>query len=206
MVLFPRLVHLKKIQERVIHGKEIHVGVFCSGNGDRSPFAEEVLRREFEKQGVRARVFSFGISVDPAKVGTGASARTTAHAREMGYDLSQHRRRHIAQGEVQDDIKAADLLLGISPAHAAMAVEYGADESPAVLRHLLGKTWTLAGFAEKKEWTRGLRQLFGGISRQLALKDPYFHPKENEAAFRKDLQAVEKASKKAVQRLIGMRG
>ncbi len=208
MPVFPKLKHLSAVQEKIKRGDAVKIGVFCSGNGDRSPLAHRVLQTTFNNLGYRnVEVFSFGTSVSPSSHHGAASSRTSAHAKEMGYDLSSHSRRHIGDDDVQADIKKADLLLAMSPSHLAMAVEYSADESPQIMPHLLGKTWTLKGFADRKEWTRGPRQVLGGIARRLSLRDPYFHDKtsEGERAFRKDLNAVEMTAKKAVRRLIGMK-
>lgn len=201
-MVFAKLRRVSEVRKKIAEGKQVSIGVFCSGNGDRSPLAHAVLKRELEKAGLRnVRVFSFGTSVSPARHHGPASERTTSHAREMGYDLSQHSRRHIADDDVQRDIKNADILLAISPSHAALAAEFTADEHLAAAEDVLNKTWTLKGFANKKEWTLPFR---ARLARGLALKDPYWRPKnlDGEMAFLKDLRAVEKAAKLAVRRLL----
>ncbi len=203
MAVFPKLKNLKAVQDRLLRGKKVKIGVFCSGNGDRSPLAHRVLQDTFNNLGYHnVQVFSFGLVVDPKKLGGGASDRTTKHALEMGYDLSGHKRRSLAQSNVQDEVHGADLLFGISPSHADLVGEYFADASPRAHRQVMAKTWSLRGFAERTEWTKGPRRLLGGRGRALALADPYFHPQENEHAFRRDLEAVEMAAKKAVFRLM----
>lgn len=207
MVVFPKLKVLKEVQRKIARGEKVKIGVFCSGNGDRSPLAHRVLQDTFRNLGHRnVEVFSFGLLVDPEKIGGGASVRTTEHAREMGYDLSGHHRRSFPQKDVQDEISKADLLFGISPSHADMVGEYTADQSPKAHRQVMAKTWTLKGFADKTEWSKGARRLLGGRGTRLALADPYFHEDttEGERAFRRDLNAVEMTAKKAVRRLIGM--
>lgn len=209
MAVFPKLKILKEVQRKIAAGEKVKIGVFCSGNGDRSPLAHRVLQDTFNKLGYRnVEVFSFGLLVDPQKVGANASSRTTEHAREMGYDLSGHCRRSFPQEDVQEEISAADLLFGISPSHSDMVGEYTADQSPKAHTQVMAKTWTLKGFADKTEWSKGARRLLGGRGTRLALADPYFHPKtaEGEVAFRRDLRAVEMTAKKAVRRLVGMRG
>ncbi|MFH0712959.1 MAG: hypothetical protein V1722_05990 [Candidatus Micrarchaeota archaeon] len=201
-MVFTKLRRVSEVRKKIAEGKPVSIGVFCSGNGDRSPLAHAVLQRELEKAGLRnVRVFSFGTSVSPAKHHGAASFRTTGHAAIMGYDLSSHSRRHIADDDVQSDIKGADILLAISPSHAALAAEFTADEAPNMHRHILDKTWTLKGFANKIEWTLPFRTR---LARGLALKDPYFHPKTaaGERAFKRDLYEVEKAAKLAVKRLV----
>ncbi len=203
-LVFSKLGHLREVKRKIRDHKIVSIGVFCSGNGDRSPLAHAVLQKKFEDAGFRnVRVFSFGTSVSPSKHLGPASARTARHAREMGYDLSQHKRRHIGDEDIQREIAKADLLFAISPSHLALAAEYGADEAPKAHEHILKKSWTLKGFATKKEWTRPWRLLTGSIARGLALNDPYFHKETSggEHAFRRDLQAVEKAAKMAVRRL-----
>ncbi len=197
-----RLGYIGEVQRKIAAKKPVLIGVFCSGNGDRSPLAHAVLQKTFERAGfTNVRIFSFGTSVSPAKHHGPASDRTTSHAKEMGYDLGRHRRRHLSDEDVQRDIQRADLLLAISPSHAALAAEYSADEAPNAHEPILEKTWTLKGFANKTEWTRPFRWR---LARGLALKDPYFHPRTpaGEEKFRRDLRAVEAAAKKAVIRLL----
>ena len=202
-MVFAKLLGVAVLRDKIREHKPVSIGVFCSGNADRSPLAEAVLRREFVLRGYsQVKIFSFGTSVSPAKHLGSASERTTKHALDMGYHLIvDHKRRHIGDVDVQKEIADADLLLAISPSHAALAAEYIADEYPKAADHILGKTWTLKGFADKREWTLPFRRRLG---RGLALNDPYFHPKtpEGELAFRKDLKAVERASKRAVERLV----
>ncbi len=197
-----RLGYVAEVQRKILKGKPVSIGVFCSGNGDRSPFAQAVLEKTFRDiEYYNVRVFSFGTSVSPNRHHGPASARTFRHAKEMGYDLSGHKRRHISDADVQQDIKKADLLLAISPSHAALAAEYSADEAPNALKDILKKTWTLKGFANRSEWTLPFR---GRLARGLALKDPYFHPETlaGERKFRADLIAVGNAALKAFRRLI----
>ncbi len=197
-----KLGNVREVKKKILGGEPVSIGVFCSGNGDRSPLAHAVLQKEFNEAGLtHVRVFSFGTSVSPAKHHGPASERTARHSRIMGYDLSQHQRRHLSDADVQRDIKKADLLFAISPSHAALAAEYSADEAPDAHAHILKKTWTLKGFANRSEWTLPFRRR---LARGLALKDPYFYPETpvGEAKFRIDLNAVEAAAKKAVSRLI----
>ncbi len=197
-----KLGYVAEVQRKILKGKPVSIGVFCSGNGDRSPFAEAVLKKAFgDIEYYNVRVFSFGTSVSPDKHHGPASLRTTRHAEEMGYDLSKHKRRHLSDGHVQEDIKNADLLFAISPSHAALAAEYSADEAPNAHKDILKKTWTLKGFANRSEWTLPFRRR---LARGLALKDPYFHPQTpaGEIKFRADLMAVRATALKAFRRLI----
>ncbi|MEW5955408.1 MAG: hypothetical protein AB1626_02615 [Candidatus Micrarchaeota archaeon] len=193
------------MQRKIKAGEPVSIGVLCSGNATRSPLAQAVLQKAFHDAGHHnVSVFSFGTSLSPEEHNKGVSPRTLAHTREMGYDLSTHKRRYIGNDYVQNAVKKADLVIGVTPAHLYMAIEYAADESPEVYRNLRHKGWTLAGLAAKKEWTLPFRMLSGGVARGLSFPDPYFIPKTPEAAaeYRRNLEAVERAAKLAARRLI----
>jgi len=210
--LFPRISHLEKVREKIRGDKPVSIGVFCSGNGDRSPFAQQVLQEEFKKAGHKnVRVFSFGLSAPEEEKGEGAAKRTAGHALDMGYEgIRSHVRRSVRDDSVKDDIQKADLLFAISPSHLLYLLEYGADEGEPALREKLHKLWTLKGFATKREWkmpVQGLKIIpFIGsaMRRSLSVKDPYFQPKTEagEEQFRKMLEAVRDTAKLAAKRLI----
>ena len=207
--LFPKLRDLEVVREKIMRGKPVSIGVFCSGNGDRSPLAHQVLQEEFKRKGFdNIQIFSFGTSVTPSSHLKGASVRTSAYARELGYaGIGGHKRRHIGDEDVQREIKNADLLLAVSPSHMALAAEFAADENPRAAYDVLRKTWTLQGFANKTQWTLpfdGLARMWNRLYRGLATKDPYYQPKtpEGEKQFRKMLDEVVKQAKKAASRLV----
>lgn len=182
--------------------------VFCSGNGDRSPLAEQVLKTEFAKKGLKnVKISSFGVSVTPAKHLTGAAARTSQYASELGFEgINAHRRRSISDPDVLREIKESDLLLAVSDAHSAFVAEYGADENPQAARTILSKTWTLKGLANGTQWTApfgGAARVFNQLYRGLASKDPYFQPEtvQGNKKFRLMLDDLIKTSKKAAGRL-----
>ena len=172
-----------------------------------------MLQEAFRRRGFgNVRVTSFGVSTSPAKHLSGAAERTLRYAVENGYGgIRSHRRRHIGDGDVEREIKKADLLLAISPGHAALAAEYGADENPRAAHDVLRKTWTLEGLARRTEWTApliGVSLAFNRLYRGIALKDPYFQPKtpEGNREFDRRLGAVVAASKKAAERLMPKEG
>lgn len=212
----PRLTHLREVKRKIRQGEPVKIGVFCSGNSDRSPLAQQVLQEEFRKAGLpHVAVFSFGMSAPSEKEGKPASERTTAHAIEMGYPgIKAHVRRGPSDPSVLRDLKEADLVLAISPAHADYLAEYSADLQPEsvgqrVLQGTLRTTWTLRGFAEKKEWqrpfqgTKVLPMRGSPFRRSLAMRDPYFYPKtpEGERQFRDALKEVQRVARLAVKRL-----
>ncbi len=206
-MITPRARNLERVMKKMRRGEKVKIGVFCSGNGDRSPLLHQVLQTEFEKAGYRnVSVFSFGTSVSPTSHHGPAATRTSDFANEIGYSLAEHSRRHIGDADVQADIAQADLLFAVSPSHLDLAAEYSADEAPGAHRHILQKGWTAVGFARKREWTKPIRRLVG-LARGLALKDPYFHPytPAGNELFKKDLLAVVATGKGIVSRLTGKR-
>jgi protein-tyrosine phosphatase len=83
----------------------------CLGNICRSPLAEAVARREFERAGLDVRVASAGLG--DWHVGGGADPRARACAVAHGYDLTAHRARAITS----QDFAAFDWLLAMDRAN-----------------------------------------------------------------------------------------
>ncbi len=201
--------HVARVRNKILEGKPVSIGVFCSGNGDRSPLAEQVLRKEFRNRGLgNVHVFSFGLSVSPASHLKGAADRTAAYARELGYtEINDHQRRHVGDADVTEQIKKADLLIAVSPMHLGYLAEYGADENQQAAPAILSKTQTLKGLASNKMWTMpldGFARFANRLYRRgLASKDPYFQPKtpEGEKRFRAMLDDVVSDARKAAARL-----
>ncbi|MDQ6966669.1 MAG: hypothetical protein Q9M23_07090 [Mariprofundaceae bacterium] len=79
--------------------------VVCTGNLCRSPFAEGVIRRELEKAGVYAEVFSRGLLDVGAQPVPQVALRV---ASEFSVDLSTH---HAAQLTVADLQRAGIVLV-----------------------------------------------------------------------------------------------
>ena len=206
MAVFPKLAELNRLRNKIRSGQEVSIGVFCWGNGDRSPLAQHAMQEEFKRLGFHnVKIFSFGTSVSPKSHGGPASERTAAYARELGYaGINRHVRRTAE--EAFAEIDKADLLLTVSPMHMGYLAEGLAEEYPKKAHEVLMKTWTLKGFANKKEWTLpfdGLARIANRLYRGLSSKDPYFRPKtpEGEREFRKDLDDLVVDAKKAVSRL-----
>lgn len=90
--------------------------IICTGNRNRSPLAEAVLKRETESLPVS--VSSLGL-LDLGPVAP--LPETLQVAQEIGFDLSHHRARSL--GVV--DLTKADLVLGMEWQHVAAAVVEG---------------------------------------------------------------------------------
>jgi protein-tyrosine phosphatase len=84
----------------------------CTGNTCRSPMLMALLRAALAERGVAATVMSAGTG---AGSGEPASAHAVTAMRERGLDLRAHRSRNVADA----DPAAADLVLALTPAHAA---------------------------------------------------------------------------------------
>jgi protein-tyrosine-phosphatase len=78
----------------------------CTGNICRSPFAEDVARRE-------------GLDADSAGLeayaGAGPTDDAIAVARELGHDISSHRARPLTA----EMVERADLVVGMTAAHVS---------------------------------------------------------------------------------------
>ena len=101
----------------------MHILILCTGNIGRSPLAEVMLRRkladglglaETELAGAGVTIASAGTA---APVGHAASRRGVAMAAELGLDLTEHRARQVTA----DQLRAADLVLGMDRSHIAAA-------------------------------------------------------------------------------------
>ncbi len=198
-----KLGHLAEVKKKIASGKPVSIGVFCTGNSDRSPLARAVIEKRFRDLGFNnVAVFSFGVA---AQSGKGSSSRTVRHAAAMGYDLSRHRSTTLSEALPQ--VKKADLLFAISPSHLAVVAEIPADDprEAGLSKEILRKGWSLVGFANKKEWTKRWRLLAGGIARGLSVTDPYGLPEtsEGDKEWRKRLDNVERLGLNAVKRLTG---
>jgi protein-tyrosine phosphatase len=82
----------------------------CTGNICRSPFAEAVAR----SAGLEAE--SAGLD---AYDGAGPTDDAVAVARELGYDLSSHRARHLTH----ELLEGADVVVGMTAAHVSVLGE-----------------------------------------------------------------------------------
>ena len=200
-LLFPGLRHLKSVREKIASGEPVSIGVFCSGNMDRSPLVEQVMKKEFENKGFKnVKVFSFGISIGKDFYGKPPSKKTQEYVTKLGYpEIVHNKSKYI--GQVKKEIEKSDLLLAVSPSHVAYAAENVADKEGIAPHRLLSKTWTLKGFANKKEWKMaidGVARAFRRQYRGLATNDPHLDPENHE----RQLEDAVKDAKKAVARLL----
>jgi protein-tyrosine-phosphatase len=85
----------------------------CTGNTCRSPAAEALARAEAARRGLAGvRCASAGIFAFPGQPAAGVSVLV---ARERGLDLGEHRSRELDL----ELVEWADLILGMTPSHAA---------------------------------------------------------------------------------------
>lgn len=85
-------------------GSGLKVLVICHGNVCRSPFAGEILRRVLGADRVRDKGVG---SHDEVAPGRRCPDKVITFARDMGYDLTQHRSARVTQ----DDIDWADIVV-----------------------------------------------------------------------------------------------
>ncbi len=88
---------------------------FCMGNICRSPTADGVMRAKLQAAGLHAEVDSAG--THGWHVGAPPDARSQAHARRRGYDLSGLRARQL----VAEDFERFDLVLAMDGDNLAHA-------------------------------------------------------------------------------------
>jgi len=87
--------------------------VVCTGNICRSPTAEGVLRRMVEQEGLGGLVQIASAGTHDYHVGEPPDARTTAHARRRGYELSALRASQVSAS----DFRTQDLILAMDRSH-----------------------------------------------------------------------------------------
>lgn len=103
----------------------------CTGNTCRSPMAAAITRAELERRGwSHVQVRSAGVS---AATGAPASEHAVRVVAEAGGDLSEHRSAPLT-GEL---VEWADLVLAMSPMHAAALQQLGAGEKTALVTDFL---------------------------------------------------------------------
>lgn len=94
-------------------GTPFRILFVCTGNTCRSPLAEAVARREIERRGWRyVEVGSAGLAALPGSPATVEAVQVGADA---GLDLGRHRSRPVSA----ELLRAADLILAMSPSHLA---------------------------------------------------------------------------------------
>jgi protein-tyrosine phosphatase len=91
-------------------GEHIAILVVCTANQCRSPLAAVALQERADAAGLPIRVRSAGVSAVP---GIPATPPTVDAARKLGLDLSEHASVPLDP----DDIRAADLVIGLERRH-----------------------------------------------------------------------------------------
>lgn len=101
-----------------------NVLVVCTGNICRSPVLERLLARDLADRGVEVSVSSAGTHA----VDRGPDEHTRAAAEMAGLDLAGHRGRMLTGPMI--DAEGADLVIGLTRAHARHVVSNRPDAGP----------------------------------------------------------------------------
>jgi protein-tyrosine-phosphatase len=118
----------------------------CTGNTCRSPIAEAIARKVAIERGLtEVEVGSAGIAAAP---GAAASDGALLVGMERNADVAGHRARQLTPELVAD----ADVVLAMSPQHAAEAEAMGG----------AGKTYLLSSYASHGASQRPVSDPFGG--------------------------------------------
>lgn len=98
------------------------IAFICRGNTCRSPLAEALARRSFERAGRPVSVASAGVAVD--RPGAPADPRAVAVGAHHGLDLTTHR----ATALTPEMVERTDLLIALDQrTKADLLARYGAD-------------------------------------------------------------------------------
>jgi low molecular weight protein-tyrosine phosphatase len=115
------------------------IGIICLGNICRSPIAEVVLRRTFEREGIGDLVRVDSGGTGDWHMGQAMDQRASATLQEAGYDGSAHRARQVTASwfDDHDVLLAMDAanhraLSGLAPAQAAERLRMFRDFDPQV--------------------------------------------------------------------------
>jgi len=143
----------------------------CTGNTCRSPMAETLLRHAIEARGASGQVVAASAGIG-AMDGAAASEGAYLVALEQGLDLSGHRARLLTRELVAE----ADLILTMSPQHAARVAELGGADRVHLLGEFVGRTGAAAEvndpFGGELEDYRAtlteLRELIDGVVARVA--------------------------------------
>lgn len=99
----------------------------CWGNICRSPMGERVAMRHLDEAGLRARVWSAGVSAEES--GHPIDPRAQRSLRAHGYTADGHRAHLITR----DEIDQADLVLAFEPLHRSRLLRIAPEASQVVL-------------------------------------------------------------------------
>ena len=91
-------------------GERAHILVVCTANQCRSPLGEVTLLARATERALPVTVSSAGIQAVP---GMPATPPTVDAARRLGLDLARHQSTPLAL----DDVRRADLVLGLERRH-----------------------------------------------------------------------------------------
>lgn len=150
----------------------------CTANICRSPVAERVFQREFDRAGVRAVVRSAGTSGGRLTV----APEVVKAAAEVGIDLSSHKSRLLTE----DVARSADLIVAMTREHLRAVVDLDPSSWPVAftLKELSRRSNELpADSLTVSEWIESLgagRRAMDllGESVEDDLADPYGGPYE----------------------------
>jgi protein-tyrosine phosphatase len=98
-----------------VAGESVHILVVCTANQCRSPLGEATVLARAAERALTVTASSAGIQAMP---GLPATPPSVDAARRLGLDLSGHASRPLAL----DDVRAADLVLGLERRHVQEVV------------------------------------------------------------------------------------
>jgi protein-tyrosine phosphatase len=113
----------------------------CTGNICRSPIAEGLLRAALDRRGGEVPLVASAGTI--ARDGAPATAEAVRAAAELGVDISSHSARRLRP----DDIRAADLVVGMAGEHRDEVVELVPDAA--------GKTFTMKSLVARLDGEHG---------------------------------------------------
>ncbi len=107
----------------------------CTGNTCRSPMAEGIAKKIFEREGINCEIVSRGTLDFEGETAADFSQKVCA---EQNIDISAHRSKRIRESDVQD----ADLILTMETSHKIFVVsKFG--------KKMANKTFTLREYGTK---------------------------------------------------------
>ncbi len=104
----------------------------CKGNICRSPMAEGLMKKLYDKNSFAGLIESAG--TENWNVGYGADPRAVKVAKEHGVDIGNHRARQVSEA----DLLRFDLILAMDRQNLARLKHFAIEESLAKVRLLAG--------------------------------------------------------------------